>query len=118
MSALPHIPNKKYFAIGEASRLCDVKPHVLRYWEQEFEELRNINRRSNRRYYEQTHIILIRRIRGLLYDRGYTIEGAKKLLAAEPKKTVSNHSASVSVTQLRPIISELETILRDLREMA
>lgn len=114
--SLPHIPNKKYFAIGEASRLCNVKPHVLRYWEQEFSELKSVNRRSNRRYYERNHIILIRRIRSLLYDRGFTIEGAKKFLQDESKKVpVSDNNHSSNSHLYQPIIKELEEILEDLR---
>ena len=122
---LPHIPNKKYFAIGEASRLCDVKPHVLRYWEQEFEDLRKISRRSNRRYYENRHILLIRRIRSLLYDHGYTIDGAKKLLADEGKSLKIKDSDKQGIEapysikkELKPIADELESILKDLRTMA
>ena len=74
---LPPIPSKRYFAIGEASKLCDLKPHVLRYWEQEFSQLTPVTRRGNRRYYQQEELLLIRKIRQLLYFEGFTIQGAK-----------------------------------------
>jgi DNA-binding transcriptional MerR regulator len=76
----PQLPQKRYFAIGEVSILCKVKPHVLRYWEQEFPNLSPNTRRGNRRYYQQEEILLIRKIRELLYDEGYTIQGAKQKL--------------------------------------
>jgi DNA-binding transcriptional MerR regulator len=79
-SSLPTIPAKRYFTIGEVSELCDVKPHVLRYWEQEFTQLRPVKRRGNRRYYQHHEVILIRRIRELLYDEGFTITGARSRL--------------------------------------
>ncbi|MDC1281160.1 MerR family transcriptional regulator [Methylophilaceae bacterium] len=78
---LPLIPNKRYFAIGEVSTLCDLKPHVLRYWEQEFSQLKPTTRRGNRRYYQQAEILLIRKIRELLYFDGFTIQGAKGKLS-------------------------------------
>lgn len=77
---LPIIPGKRYFTIGEVSDLCAVKPHVLRYWEQEFPQLRPIKRRGNRRYYQRQDVILIRQIRSLLYEQGFTIGGAKQQL--------------------------------------
>lgn len=77
---LPPIPAKRYFTIGEVSELCNVKPHVLRYWEQEFAQLKPIKRRGNRRYYQHQEVILIRRIRELLYDYGFTISGARNHL--------------------------------------
>src|SRR5205809_7153579 len=77
---LPPIPAKRYFTIGEVSELCSVKPHVLRYWEQEFSQLKPIKRRGNRRYYQQHEVLLIRRIRGLLYEKGFTISGARHIL--------------------------------------
>lgn len=77
MSQLPPIPAKRYFTIGEVGELCDVKPHVLRYWEQEFTQLRPIKRRGNRRYYQHHEVLMIRRIRELLYDQGFTISGAR-----------------------------------------
>ncbi|WP_310461114.1 MerR family transcriptional regulator [Sphaerotilus sp.] len=78
---LPAIPDKRYFTIGEVSELCGVKPHVLRYWEQEFAQLRPVKRRGNRRYYQHHEVLLIRRIRGLLYEQGFTISGARNRLA-------------------------------------
>ncbi len=80
-NALPDIPPKRYFTIGEVSELCGVKPYVLRYWEQEFTQLRPMKRRGNRRYYQHHEVLLIRRIRDLLYDKGFTISGARNRLA-------------------------------------
>lgn len=77
---LPPIPAKRYFTIGEVSELCGVKPHVLRYWEQEFTQLKPVKRRGNRRYYQHHEVVLIRRIRELLYDQGFTISGARNQL--------------------------------------
>jgi DNA-binding transcriptional MerR regulator len=79
--ALPSIPAKRYFTIGEVSELCGVKPYVLRYWEQEFTQLKPMKRRGNRRYYQHHEVLLIRRIRDLLYDQGFTISGARYRLA-------------------------------------
>ena len=79
-SELPPIPAKRYFTIGEVSELCDVKPHVLRYWEQEFTQLKPVKRRGNRRYYQHHEVLLIRRIRELLYEDRYTIDGARHVL--------------------------------------
>jgi len=83
---LPAIPAKRYFTIGEVSELCGVKPHVLRYWEQEFSQLRPVKRRGNRRYYQHYEVLLVRRIRELLYSQGFTISGARNRLddAVEP----------------------------------
>lgn len=86
-TALPPIPEKRYFTIGEVSGLCAVKPHVLRYWEQEFPQLKPNKRRGNRRYYQRHEVILIRHIRELLYEQGFTIQGARNRLAA-------NHNGS------------------------
>lgn len=80
VSALPSIPAKRYFTIGEVADLCAVKPHVLRYWEQEFTQLRPMKRRGNRRYYQHHEVLMIRRIRDLLYDQGFTISGARNQL--------------------------------------
>ena len=80
-SGLPPIPAKRYFTIGEVSELCAVKPYVLRYWEQEFTQLRPVKRRGNRRYYQHHEVLLIRRIRELLYEQGFTISGARNRLA-------------------------------------
>jgi len=82
-SELPLIPSKRYFTIGEVGELCGVKPHVLRYWEQEFTQLRPVKRRGNRRYYQHHEVMLIRRIRELLYEQGFTISGARNRLLAE-----------------------------------
>ena len=79
-TTLPSIPAKRYFTIGEVAELCGVKPHVLRYWEQEFTQLRPMKRRGNRRYYQHHEVLMIRRIRDLLYDQGFTINGARNRL--------------------------------------
>ncbi len=90
---LPPIPAKRYFTIGEVSELCGVKPHVLRYWEQEFTQLKPVKRRGNRRYYQHHEVLLIRRIRALLYDDGFTISGARNLLDAKGRlKSEKNKS--------------------------
>ena len=81
---LPLIPAKRYFTIGEVAQLCGVKPHVLRYWEQEFTQLRPMKRRGNRRYYQHHEVLMIRRIRDLLYDEGFTISGARNKLREAP----------------------------------
>lgn len=108
---LPDIPGKRYFTIGEVSRLCGVKTHVLRYWEQEFTQLRPVKRRGNRRYYQREDVLLIRHIRALLYEQGYTIGGARQQLEA----TAPGGAASCpSLYSLRDIIGELEDIARTL----
>jgi DNA-binding transcriptional MerR regulator len=86
---LPAIPAKRYFTIGEVSELCGVKPHVLRYWEQEFTQLKPLKRRGNRRYYQHHEVLLIRRIRELLYEHGFTINGARNRLEEPPPAPVS-----------------------------
>ena len=94
---LPLIPPKRYFTIGEVSELCGVKPHVLRYWEQEFTQLKPVKRRGNRRYYQHHEVLLIRKIRELLYEQGFTISGARnKLDGAEIKLVPDKKSFSVS----------------------
>lgn len=108
---LPTIPNKRYFTIGEVSELCAVKPHVLRYWEQEFPELKPVKRRGNRRYYQRHDVLLIRQIRSLLYEKGYTIGGARQQLSSEEIKDDNNQSQQL-VRQLR---TELEDVLRILK---
>jgi DNA-binding transcriptional MerR regulator len=111
---LPPIPAKRYFTIGEVSELCGVKPHVLRYWEQEFTQLKPVKRRGNRRYYQHHEVLLIRRIRELLYDQGFTISGARNRLdelVAEPTKT----TRAVRTPQLGDLRRELEDVLRLLR---
>src|SRR5512134_421584 len=83
---LPEIPRKRYFAIGEVSELCAVKPHVLRYWEQEFPQLKPVKRRGNRRYYQHDDVQMIRRIRSLLYEQGFTIGGARQKMSGQDAK--------------------------------
>src|SRR5205809_6820279 len=91
---LPPIPAKRYFTIGEVSELCAVKPHVLRYWEQEFSQLKPVKRRGNRRYYQHHEVLLIRRIRDLLYEQGFTINGARNRLETEAVVVKTNGSAN------------------------
>ncbi|MDR0769791.1 MAG: MerR family transcriptional regulator [Burkholderiales bacterium] len=102
---LPPIPAKRYFTIGEVSELCAVKPHVLRYWEQEFSQLKPLKRRGNRRYYQHHEVLLIRRIRGLLYEQGFTISGARHQLEelVTTEKAVSpNASKNKSPATVQP----------------
>src|SRR4029078_7445735 len=92
---LPAIPAKRYFTIGEVSELCGVKPHVLRYWEQEFTQLKPLKRRGNRRYYQHHEVLLIRRIRELLYEHGFTINGARNRLE-EPMHSGGRHGTKTT----------------------
>jgi DNA-binding transcriptional MerR regulator len=108
---LATIPNKRYFTIGEVSDLCQVKPHVLRYWEQEFPQLKPVKRRGNRRYYQRHDVILIRQIRSLLYDQGYTIGGARLQLSGETAKEDTSQSQQI----IRQVRQELEEILQILK---
>ena len=108
---LPVIPSKRYFTIGEVSELCAVKPHVLRYWEQEFPQLKPVKRRGNRRYYQRHDVILIRQIRGLLYDQGFTIGGARHQLEGDDVKDDNNQSQQI----MRQLHVELEEILAILK---
>ena len=108
---LPAIPGKRYFTIGEVSELCGVKPHVLRYWEQEFPQLKPVKRRGNRRYYQRHDVILIRQIRGLLYEQGFTIGGACQQLSGDSAKEDTNQSQQI-VKQLRTELEELLHILK------
>ena len=137
---LPAIPNKRYFTIGEVGELCNVKPHVLRYWEQEFEQLSPMKRRGNRRYYQREDVLMIRQIRSLLYEQGFTISGARLQLqteharpmakvmeaitaepiatpAAEPSPTEAMLAYQVQISQnmlnvvIKDMIRELETVL-------
>jgi DNA-binding transcriptional MerR regulator len=108
---LPPIPGKRYFTIGEVSDLCGVKPHVLRYWEQEFPQLKPVKRRGNRRYYQRHDVLVIRQIRSLLYDQGFTIGGARQRLSSDDAKDDVNQSQQI-VRQLR---NELEDLLELLK---
>ena len=99
-SALPPIPAKRYFTIGEVSELCCVKPHVLRYWEQEFSHLKPVKRRGNRRYYQHHEVLLIRRIRELLYGQGFTINGARGRIEQDMPEPISNTTSTSSVGEL------------------
>ncbi len=108
---LPAIPNKRYFTIGEVSDLCDVKPHVLRYWEQEFPDLKPVKRRGNRRYYQRHDVMLIRTIRDLLYQQGYTIGGARLQLSGEVAKEDGSQAQQV----VKQLTDELEDVLKILK---
>ena len=110
--SLPPIPGKRYFTIGEASDLCAVKPHVLRYWEQEFSQLSPMKRRGNRRYYQRQDVLVIRQIRSLLYEQGFTINGARQKLSV-PEAV---DDATQSRQFLRQTLAELEEVLRILRK--
>lgn len=105
---LPVIPGKRYFTIGEVSELCAVKPHVLRYWEQEFPQLKPVKRRGNRRYYQRQDVLTIRQIRSLLYDQGFTIGGARLQMTSE-SGTTTDSKMSQLVGQM---INELEQLLK------
>ena len=111
---LPPIPAKRYFTIGEVSELCGVKPHVLRYWEQEFTQLKPVKRRGNRRYYQHHEVLLIRRIRDLLYDQGFTINGARNRLdeIASPAKVSRVAAGSRNISSLRKEIKSVLEILQ------
>ena len=108
---LPTIPGKRYFTIGEVSELCGVKPHVLRYWEQEFPTLKPVKRRGNRRYYQRHDVILVRQIRSLLYEQGYTIGGARQKLA-DPDAKQDNAQSYQIVTEIRKELEELLIMLK------
>lgn len=115
-TALPPIPAKRYFTIGEVSELCGVKPHVLRYWEQEFTQLKPVKRRGNRRYYQHHEVLLIRRIRQLLYEEGFTISGARHRLD-QPSETPAKSVTVVAVPRIDPeaLRSEIQGVLDTLR---
>lgn len=108
---LPAIPSKRYFTIGEVSELCAVKPHVLRYWEQEFPKLEPVKRRGNRRYYQRHDIILIRQIRSLLHEQGFTIGGARQQLEGDVVREDSSQSQQI-IKQLRGELEEVLEILK------
>jgi DNA-binding transcriptional MerR regulator len=110
---LPVIPGKRYFTIGEVSELCAVKPHVLRYWEQEFEQLKPVKRRGNRRYYQRQDVLTIRQIRALLYDQGFTIGGARQNMQVDVNDSKEGKSANDAEfnNMITSIINELEDIL-------
>ncbi len=108
---LPPIPGKRYFTIGEVSDLCGVKPHVLRYWEQEFPQLKPVKRRGNRRYYQRQDVMVIRQIRSLLYEEGFTIGGARQRLQGEEARSDVSQSQQI-VRQLRMELEEIARILR------
>ena len=105
---LPSIPGKRYFTISETSGLCEVKQHVLRYWEQEFSQLRPIKRKGNRRYYQRHDVLLIRQIKELLYDNGYTILGAKQKLNADDN---SKQTKELAFKEIEQEVQELIDIL-------
>ena len=115
---LPPIPAKRYFTIGEVSELCGVKPHVLRYWEQEFTQLRPMKRRGNRRYYQHHEVLLVRRIRELLYEQGFTISGARNRLGDMPHngRGKSAAAAAAAATSSEPELP-VEVAAEDLRSV-
>ena len=108
---LPPIPGKRYFKIGEVSELCEVKPHVLRYWEQEFSQINPVRRTGNRRYYQRQDVIVVRQIRSLLYDQGYTISGARQRLAGDDARQDQTQFRLL----VRQMIAEMESLLQLLR---
>ncbi|HYQ73157.1 MAG: MerR family transcriptional regulator [Gammaproteobacteria bacterium] len=106
---LPPIPGKRYFTIGEVSDLCGVKPHVLRYWEQEFPQLKPVKRRGNRRYYQRQDVLMIRQIRSLLYEQGFTIGGARQKMSGE--------DAREDITQSQQIVHQVRLELEDVLQL-
>ena len=108
---LPPIPGKRYFKIGEVSELCDVKPHVLRYWEQEFPQINPVRRTGNRRYYQRQDVIVVRQIRALLYDQGYTISGARQRLTGDEARQDQTQFRLL----VRQMIAEMESLLQLLK---
>jgi DNA-binding transcriptional MerR regulator len=106
---LPVIPGKRYFTIGEVSELCGVKPHVLRYWEQEFPQLKPVKRRGNRRYYQRQDVLMIRQIRSLLYEQGFTIGGARQKM--------SGQDAREDITQSQQIVHQVRLELEDVLQL-
>ena len=119
-SELPPIPAKRYFTIGEVSELCGVKPHVLRYWEQEFPSLKPVKRRGNRRYYQRHDVLMIRQIRSLLYEQGFTIGGARQRLDGDAKQIEKSDKPEKPDSKpptelLRQMRADLEAVLEILR---
>src|SRR3990170_5355507 len=116
---LPPIPAKRYFTIGEVSDLCGVKPHVLRYWEQEFTQLKPVKRRGNRRYYQHHEVLLIRRIRDLLYEQGFTISGARHRLdegtGSLSPRSGKGEAPQAPATDLAALRQEIKTVIDLLR---
>ncbi|WP_421865277.1 MerR family transcriptional regulator [Motiliproteus sp.] len=109
----PPIPDKRYFTIGEVASLCGLKPHVLRYWEQEFEQLQPVKRRGNRRYYQRQDVLLVRQLSHLLYEQGFTIAGARQWLDGEQADDDNQRSQQL----IRQTISELEQLLVTLKSV-
>ena len=114
---LPPIPTKRYFTIGEVSKLCGVKPHVLRYWEQEFPQLKPVKRRGNRRYYQRHEVTLIRQIRRLLYTEGFTISGARTKLKRMAGEHEKGGAADTSNQDMAKMVQQLITELNGVREI-
>jgi len=108
---LPPIPPKRYFTIGEVGELCAVKPHVLRYWEAEFPQLKPVKRRGNRRYYQRQDVILIRQIKSLLYEQGYTIGGTRQKMTDSPEDL---SKANVDSSEIKSMIRDLEEVIAKL----
>ncbi|ACR13827.1 MerR family transcriptional regulator [Teredinibacter turnerae] len=108
---LPVIPGKRYFTIGEVSELCAVKPHVLRYWEQEFPQLKPVKRRGNRRYYQRSDVLTIRQIRSLLYDQGFTIGGARQQMTTDgkPEELVLGDVVQDMIRELEAVLAMLKS---------
>ncbi|HAG72150.1 MAG TPA: MerR family transcriptional regulator [Gammaproteobacteria bacterium] len=105
---LPPIPPKRYFTIGEVGELCTVKPHVLRYWEAEFPQLKPVKRRGNRRYYQRQDVILIRQIKSLLYEQGYTIGGARQKMTESPGDVAAS---SINASEIKSLVRDLEEVI-------
>ena len=105
---LPPIPPKRYFTIGEVGQLCAVKPHVLRYWEAEFPSLKPVKRRGNRRYYQRQDVILIRQIKSLLYEQGYTIGGARQKMSDHPEELTK---FNVNASEIKSLVKDLEIVI-------
>jgi DNA-binding transcriptional MerR regulator len=105
---LPPIPPKRYFTIGEVGELCAVKPHVLRYWEAEFPQLKPVKRRGNRRYYQRQDVILIRQIKCLLYEQGYTIGGARQKMTESPEDVAASN---INASEIKSLVRDLEEVI-------